>query len=434
MKKNAILFFTLVGLLTFTYLFQEKGLWSKKLKTSTTLLEIPELDSIIFKDGSISLRPSPVIDNLKFPADIQAVDRFLKMLQSIVVKKEIQYDEKIYKNYFAPDALRLKVRRSNLQEIEFFLGEMVPSSEDFYWLEKKDNESKLFIASFEESLRSGETQYYNPGDKYKHLSQMLDLTSDTFFLSNVFSEVEISHTSTIKFVPKDLSSFEIPLDKESLLKIIPDYSFSWNLERIELLKKSLMNLKSTKIIQKHEKSEQVMEFIFNLNNGQKIPAKLLKSIGSDPVYYIQKDESSLWHVLNLAVGDLFLFPKEDFWLKKISFDSKNNQINTLTLKQFKNLRSFDVSKELSYAVKSLLDLLMARAPWIQADRISRLTNKDPVLGLENMEINFMGLNLFLTQKNDEIMIINKSKGYVLHYYLTDERKNHKIKFKIEEYN
>jgi hypothetical protein len=434
MKKNAFLFSILVVLLTFTYLFQEKGLWSKKLKTSTSLLEIPELDSIIFKDGSISLRPSPTVDNLKFPADIHAIDRFLKMLQSIVVKKEIQYDEKTYKNFFAADALRLKVRRSNLQEIEFFLGEMVPSSEDFYWLEKKDNESKLFIASFEESLKNGETQYYNPGDKYKHLSQMLDLTSDTFFLSNVFLESEISQTMTIKFLPKDLSSFEIPLDKDSQVKILPDHSFSWNLERIELFKKSLMNLKSNKIIPKLEKSDQVMDFLLNLSNGQKISFKLLKSIASDSAYYIQKDNSPLWYVLNLAAGDLFLFPKEDFWLKKLVFDSQSTQSKTLILKQLKDHRSFDISKELSSDLKALLDLLMAKAPWSQADRISLLKKKDPLYVLKNLEINFKGLNLFLTQKNDEIIIINHSQNYVLHYYLTDERKNHKIKFNLEEYN
>ena len=148
-------------------MFQEKGLWSKKLKSHTTFLEMKELDSISFKDGSISFKPTPMIENLKFPADANALDRFLKMLQSIVIKKEIQIDETTYKNYFSPDAHRIKVRKNNLVELEFILGEPAPGTEEFYWLEKKDNVSTVFIASFEEVLRNGVPMFLDSSSSTK---------------------------------------------------------------------------------------------------------------------------------------------------------------------------------------------------------------------------------------------------------------------------
>jgi hypothetical protein len=433
MKKNAILFFILISLLTFTYLFQEKGLWSKKLKSQTTFLEMKELDSISFKDGSISFKPTPMIENLKFPADSNALDRFLKMLQSIVIKKEIQIDETTYKNYFSPDAHRVKVRKNNLVELEFILGEPVPGTEEFYWLEKKDNVSTVFIASFEEALRNGESQYYNPGDKYKHLTQMLDLSSETFFLPNIFPEGDLNHFASITFYPKELTPFEIPLNTEMQQKIKPEFSLTWNVERIEIFKQGLSKLKATSLVRKLENAETILEMTLTTLNNQKASFKIYKAKESDSSFFLQKDESPLWFSLGVGVQDLFIVPKEDFWLKKISFENKVPKSSDLILKQSKNSLTLSYSPNPSPALVPLLDLVYSKSPWNQADRISPLRKNDPLLLINPLELNMDGLNLFLTHKNDEIILINKKDGYVLHYYLTNERAHHKIKFNLEEY-
>jgi len=433
MKKNAILFFILISLLTFTYLFQEKGLWSKKLKSQTTFLEMSELDSISFKDGIINFKPTPMIENLKFPADLNALDRFLKMLQSIVIKKEIHIDDNTYKNYFSPDAHRIKVRKNNLAELEFILGEPVPGTEEFYWLEKKDNVSTVFIASFEEALRNGESQYYNPGDKYKHLTQMLDLSSETFFLPIIFPEGDLSQFASITFFPKELTPFDIPLNTEMQQKIKPEFSLNWNVERIEIFKQGLSKLKATSLVRKLDNAETILGMTLTTVNHQKANFKIYKAKDSETSFFLEKDESPLWFSLGVGVQDLFFIPKEDFWLKKLPFENKISKSFDLALKQSKKTLTVNYSSNSSPGLLPLFDLVFSKSPWSQADRISPLRKNDPLFLMNPLELNINGLNLFLTHKNDEIILINKTDGYVLHYYLTNERAHHKIKFNLEEY-
>jgi hypothetical protein len=392
-----------------------------------------ELDSINLKDGMINFKPFPKIENLKFPADAKALDRFFKMLQSIVLKKEIQIDAKTYKNYFSPDAKRIKIRKNNLSEVEFILGEPVPGTEDFYWLEKNDNLSKFYIASFEEALRNGEAQYYNSGDKYKHLNEMLDISSETFFYPMIINEEELPQLASIKFLPKDIASFEFPLSLEEQKIIKPEFSLFWNTERIEIFKQGLAKLKATSLVRKLDHADVILELFLTTTQNQKTHLKIFKMKDSDSSFFIEKDDSPLWYALGLGVQDLFLVPKEDFWLKKIPLDIKALKSFDIILKQSKKSLIVNHSISSSSTLKALLDLLFSKSPWTQADRISPLTKNDPIFSMNPLELNIEGLNLFLTQKNDEIILINKTDGYVFHYYLTNERTNHKIKFNLEEY-
>jgi hypothetical protein len=168
-------------------------------------------------------------------------------------------------------------------------------------------------------------------------------------------------------------------------------------------------------------------------NNQKASFKIYKAKESDTSFFLQKDESPLWFSLGVGVQDLFIIPKEDFWLKKISFENKVPKSSDLILKQSKNSLTLSYSPNPSPALVPLLDLVFSKSPWSQADRISPLRKNDPLLLINPLELNMDGLNLFLTHKNDEIILINKKDGYVLHYYLTNERAHHKIKFNLEEY-
>ncbi len=159
MKKNIIYFTILIILLTFTYFFQELKFWDKKNSSLTKNLKINEIDSIYFSKSQIDLKPTPTLRPYDFSVDLQVLNNYLNFLSYIDLKKELDYSNEKFSIYFTNEK-RIKIRKSNLLEISFILGDQVPGEEEFYWLESIGNKKRLYIASYNEKIPEGQNKYY----------------------------------------------------------------------------------------------------------------------------------------------------------------------------------------------------------------------------------------------------------------------------------
>ncbi|MFZ4714140.1 MAG: hypothetical protein ACOYL6_10525 [Bacteriovoracaceae bacterium] len=424
MKKNVTLFLILIGLLTFTYFFQEIGFWNPKPKSLAKNLALTEIDSLSFKDGNINLKPSAIIEDLNFPADGGALARYLTALSYVAVKKEMKYDSQSFKNYFSPDAKRLRIRKANLLEIELILGEKVPGEEAFYWLEKKGDETKLYIANYEEAMNSGESKYMSDGEKYQHIEQLLDISSTIFFQPELFSKSEMNSIVSLSYQDGEISAFTVPWNTKGNFDSV--HGLVWNHDKIKMCKDQLLGLKGQAIKNRIDSADLLANLEFKFSSGVTRKLKLFHEEKGEGGFYIEREGTSLWFQLPLGQEGCFLMTEQDYWKKSLPLQTSQPLI---LLSKGKKLELSEKAKESG----PLFNLLFSKSPFNEADRLSFTQKKEPLLLQPGLNIEWGALKLFLTQKKDEILLMNKKDGYILHYYLTPERKKLNMSFEEKDY-
>jgi len=421
MKINALLFLVLVSLLTFTYFFQEKKIWTKYAEEN----EVGKL--VDFPIQKISL---PNIKAEKKAAKWFNGEQLLshqlfekleeRLLQIKLIKILDQIDQKVLDG-----SLSFKIN-----DHLFKLGEISIDKESFYvYRDGKIFLGKIDGASAGVSLSEADIEE----DKLEELKSLMSMPSESYaenhlirYYENFFPEKVLLHRDGAEAYELNFannSTSPLPLKGIEVHKDIKS-KFMSHLNQIQIKKEFTLNelkkFKRLAVINFRQKNSKLTLWEIWQKNRESADAILI-----DP------DKKKAF-MINGQSLKLFFLNVQDYWDKKIIPSDKFKNFENLKFELSQNeknekLEVFNreplvfkasTSKMNQEHLGELLHLLFNLGPFDQADRISQLTSSERGQFLDRifLKIKIMGQNLICFLKNGELIAVNLDLGIKFHFY------------------
>lgn len=320
--RNLLLFFTLVGLITFVYFFEEKKTVNEiaqkvkreELFNTKELGDLKELSSSVLR---ITFDKQKIISENGIEVSSKKVDEFLQNLQKINVQRIFTDEEVASIGEFKTHAqFNLKFSSG---DISLELGDPLSFDTSFYLRVITKNSMKIVIARYTgELLANIAIDPSSVNDKNKNLApwfelkRLFSLTSRYFLVDNPFEQLDISNI-IIKTFRTPVYELDF-INKTTNPKILDGLSYREN-----SFTSYLLNIKSMKAlnVEKMSLAPQMEVATVQISNDELIIYK--KYLGKNSYFIKQND------VIFEIKGDDFrnlISPLQNFWNKKLSLSAE----------------------------------------------------------------------------------------------------------------
>ena len=424
MKKNIILFGVVVVLLGLTYVFQEKRSEKEYIESQTrdqiikeeiTHLKLPHVEAE--KKGESWWSGNVLMSHNSFK-------QIGKKLKDIHKVKDIQGE---YKNYF-PHPIVFEVNHE-----VWSIGDLSLDKQAFY-ISRGD---KIMLAEIVgESTELTQHEEEIAGIKLNELVTSMSKSFDElkenqlfrFFPDLPFDRIVLSAEGSLPF---ELDFIHNKTHPEPIPGIRPHRDLKAKF--FSLL--TQMTIRQEVPYDKNLKFKKLGEVQFK-NDKKRVTWSLwLKSEKSADAYIID-DESKRAFLMVGGTLRIFFIQLQDYWDKKIippaSFQTFT-RLNTEFVQGAKSAKvmvlnreplAFEVSgyKVEQLKMEQLFQVIFNLGPRDQGDRVSNLskTERQQVLSEDHLRVEVMGQNLVMWRKTQELIVVNLTQGYKVHFNILDE--------------
>lgn len=425
MKKNSLLFLTLVLLLTVTYFFQEKKAEDAFTESITRDQVIaPPFESMEIPAGKLSKRDGKWYAGEELLSH-NLMNQIEKKLTEIKRVKTIHGGD--WGDYFS-EPLSFKVN-----SVAYTLGSMSLDKKGFYFARDKS----IMLARIH-----GESQELTTNEdeidaiKLKELKNLLTTSKNELSEKQLFRFYKSLPLARVVIKPEDRLEYEIDFQKNQTLP--PPFP---GISPHDKLQEKFLSL-LTQVTIKEETSFP--------------PKNLFKKLGS--LRLLEEDESlewELWLKSDSSADVLVLDPKakrvfeviggtvrifftslQDYWDKKVIPPKEFSTFQRLPLTLIqgsKEARVFVINSEplrfestgfkvQEERMNEILRLLFNLQPYDQAQRVSPLTKseKKQILSEDHLRIRTWEEEILFWNKGQEIILVNLTRGFKAHFFKRED--------------
>ena len=439
MKKNFLLFFLLVGLLTFTYYKEELGRYYQEAQNNkqSGLLKgnIERIQEVRFKDYTILLDGPKRIKGHQLPVSQKKLDQFFYRLSHLKIQRRIHLSE------LALDERKvieegLNHRLSFLftdKEIIYELGAKIRFGKAFYMrIQEKSKEGELLLSKvlicFDSAPRF---EAYDPQNKtdagpYLKVVSLFSQEESSFHEFHLFQQFPLFTWAQVDNVRN--RRFDILMEKFQT-----DPSIYQGIEYVgqefEEFYQRLKSFKANRLFpHKDVLSKKVSTIRWKgITDGE---LSLWRRYGKREGYFVPHQK--IIYELSPPSGSLFFYNVQDFWLKRpLSQETGDNIALSFKLKGGQREESFYIPVSKEFKVKALnpkahphvpsfqkLFLLIFGAnPKQQAQRVQKITPqiKDMFSRQIPLTMEILGRKLHFLSLKDEVLLWDQSTHLVFYY-------------------
>ncbi len=417
MKRNLTLFGILLGLLLFTYFYEELG-QREEIKEQQKREELfsstafGTLHKLILPQAEFTFDPSsPVIQvgEHRLRGDAEKIKSLLDLLGSLRVESVLEpaeIEKRGIKTFMGESPLKT-IFHFEKGQIEFTLGERLEVSDGFYVHVLTPLETKYAIVT---TQKKEQEVYWKQGDaagrEYRHLRNLLSQSNSSFYnLSLLRSKVELASVSVSN---------------------LRNRSFTLDFNQMTTDPAPLAGLSVSK------QAMESFEVMLNSLEGQKLiapidPAKLTDSIATMALTS-KSSERAIWEVYRRYDGELgpFLLMKGDHLIYKLGPNALRAFFsNVQEFWDLRPLHGLSASEEAGIATVSVrgesakMHFPASLKPYFfnQAERVSHRSVDDDIWArhfAELFSLDFQGQRFLVKLYERELMVENEKNG--LRYY------------------
>ncbi|MCP4912197.1 MAG: hypothetical protein GY909_03680 [Oligoflexia bacterium] len=389
MKKNGILFLILVGLLTFTYFFQELGDIKKveETKVNQNIVNTELMGDLIeLKNSHVTLKrdKNKVFRTEKnHPVDPRKLSAFLEALSDLRVKETIDEINSSNEKDFFPSENNFLEFRFQRGKMKFILGNKLAFNQNFYVKIIENKKVKYVIA---ENLTAAQTAYrqeeaHNNDSRYNKFIQLLNWQAKQFREARVFGQQGLakSELKAIEIKNNRNIPFQIRFNEGSTFpeppKSVGIYSTMLNI----FLEKALKLHGFDSYVREEELSDEVSTLMYILNDNRYYKFTLFKKYGNREGYFFADEKMKVVFEAGKRQAELFfahvqevwdLIPyrnQEDLSLINIGFGSEERQVALSFGNTFKAKTVGSKDEAVNKSFFHLSELLGKRADYLIFD-------------------------------------------------------------------
>lgn len=389
MKKNGILFLILVGLLTFTYFFQELGDIKKveDTKVNQNIVNaglMGELIGLQNQHVTLTRDENKVFRTLnKHPVDPRKLSAFLESLSDLRVKESIDEINSSNEKEFFPSEDNFLEFTFEKGKMKFILGNKLRFNQNFYVKIIENGQTKYVIA---ENLTAAQTAYrqeeaHNNDSRYNKFIQLLNWRNKQFREARVFGQkgLEKSQLKAIEVKNNRNIPFQIRFNEGSTFpeppKSVGIYSTMLNI----FLEKALKLHGFDSYVRENALSEEVSTLMYILKDDRYYRFTLFKKYGDREGYFFADEKQNVVFEAGKRQAELFfahvqevwdLRPhrnKEDLKLISIGFGNEQRQVALSFANTFKAKTVGSKDEAVNKSFFHLSELLGKRADYLIFD-------------------------------------------------------------------
>jgi hypothetical protein len=400
--KNFGLFILLIGLICFTYYFEEvKGINQNIIKTDKQRLikEFNQFDKLKTDQYIVEKKKQDmnewIVGNLNYPASAQLLKDFSHILENINITGKVSSDNE--SDYFKQTKVSFTLFKGE-QAFEYILGDVSSLTGKFYVKRLKD--SKVYICQddsrFSGPYKSGLDQRLR---KYMRLKLILTGKNDLFIERKLFQHIDLNQVSKLKIDGKHNRWFEVDIKNGSTVP--PKYA-PLKYKKIPEVVQFLFDkaiVKNLLLGGQSILSNPVSEM--KISHGNQISsAKLYAGLNGKYGRYVKFKNLNYIFELDETSAMIFNTHVQDFWNKKFLLD-----VDFSKMEDFQYQLSFDGDKYYHFEVKNLDKFDIA----ILNEEVSSI-NKNLMNFMFNLIFNLVDFKE--AKYVEEITKINKSQLYL----------------------
>jgi len=448
MKKNLSLTFVLVALIAFVYWKEELGGQKRKSieekNKQAVSVQMEDLLSLQLPNASLIKEGNRLLTSkTKLPSSTKLLQEMITILHGLNIVRTFNTEEiKTLKesDLFGPQTLAFSFDFPG-HHYAYRLGNALKLGQSFYVEMIHNQEKKLVLANdtspMEGIYKDNEQLFYQ---KYHRLRILLSLNEEAFidrriFLTLIqkqFKESDIQSIAIKNFRNRPFSvNFKQSKTQPELLAGI-----KFNTDESKKFLQELFNLEADKLYQRPVTERKYLKNELSVMNikfeNQNVEIHLFKKFQNRPGIFLYTNLDSHIYELNSQKGRPFFSNVQDFWEKKIHWDEDiglKDEFFTLQFSPDKKIplvipkqQNFEVKLDPNHgpqyknmavkqdAFKGLFTMLLGMGKFVQADRVSPLTNsEEEILNDSKNRLNI----LILTAPQNKIRLIRKADEIIL---------------------
>ncbi len=435
MKKNIVLLFILIGLLSVAYYFEELQAYKKYIaqrkkielfsrKDANSLYSITYPYFKIIKDKG---NKGYIIAENNLPVNTTKVNALIKTLSKINIQrviKENEYQDSFFKN--KKERFKLKFKD---KFIELIIGKKLRFNDSFYIQIETNKDKKIIIASYQgPRLRLYTKNNHQNEERYLLIKTLFNAKEENFYDTKIITNKNWN-TSKLDVFSRYNKSFSINFNTIKTNPLIKN-NLQYKREKFIKTKNYLNNMKA-----------ETLYFPFNIKkldkyaghikihdkNGNIINLKLYRKLGSLKGNFILSDKSKYLFEVNQRTARIFFESHQNFWKIKdksweeikdfsISFkrDKKSIPLRLLNQKKFllshlnKKYKKLEIRQT---EFKKLLSMLNKRADFVRFKNKKEKDNTDTIYLKKN------NITTKVFTENKQLIFENQTYGYRLIHYI-----------------
>lgn len=338
MKKNIILFITLVLLIAFVYQFEEKRTTDKKNQEEEKALlfdpqKLGEISSIEFINTKL------VGYNGKFyttkrhhSVDTNKLQYIFNILSGIRIKRMLDKEEILkvgIDNFFPDEKLKLKFI-FQYDEVEFFLGKKLEYNRSFYMkVKNKDRTSYIIAHDIVPILGTHlKEDYHRSTDNYLRIKSILYLDESFFYNTYLFPkkrQMKKEKAPNLFFWKKIAinnirhKNMQIDFKNKSTHPAIISGP-SYNLKAFNQYHNELLNLDAEELIFDYDKLQlqnKLAQIKLMGPSNHQIKLELYRKYKNKSGFFVKRKNDEPLYRFKQSVTKVFYKKLQDFWNKSI---------------------------------------------------------------------------------------------------------------------
>jgi hypothetical protein len=433
-KKNVFLFLALVGLLTFTYYFEEVGGIKKREaeRISKALFQdqnLGEITAINFPFAKLIRRGEEFFTGEKnLPVDPDKLQEVLDIIAGVQSLSVLKVDPgKVKRSHFFPSDTYKFSFEFRGGKLSYILGKKLDYSRDFYMEVISGGEKRVVVArdtTAAMGIYDPKKMKRDPG-KFERLKRIILFQEDAYYNLKPLKNFK-GKALKIAVENKRNKAFSIDITKFSSTPPVIG-RLKYDEQAITKYLDWLKNFEGKRIHLKWKKTDLldlVSKIEITRDEGEPITMSLYNQWGNKKGHYLSvTGEKGLYQ---LAPGSLknFYANVQDFWFKRALPAKKGEEIK-LSFKDGNKI-SFKIISGRPFRVESnsgkeklsqksfhkLISLLIG-----QAKRVSKKEDGPYSWGNNLLKISLGNLALNIYQENDELLLLSEKDQTVFHYKL-----------------
>ena len=432
MKKNVFLFLALVGILTFTYYYEELGGIKKREaeRISKALFQdqdLGEITAINFPFARLTRRGDDFFTGEKnLPVDPEKLQQVLDIIAGVQSLSVLKADpEKIKRSHFFPNDTYKFSFEFRGGKLSYILGKKLDYSQDFY-MEVISGGEKNIVVARDTTAAMG---IYDPKKmkrdpaKFERLKRIILFHEDAYYNLKPLKNFT-GKAFKIAVENKRNKAFAIdPINFSSTPPVIG--RLKYDEQAITTYLNWLKSFEGKRIHLKWDKADlkdPVSKITLSRKEGESIILSLYNQWGNKKGYYLSvSGEKGLYQLAPSSIKK-FYANVQDFWFKRALPAKKGEEIK-LSFKDGKKI-SFKILNGRPFRVESisgkeklsqksfhkLISLLIG-----QAKRVSKKEDGPYTWDNNLLKITLGNLALSIYQENDELLLLSEKDQTVFHY-------------------
>lgn len=346
MKKNIILSGVLLFLFGVAYLLEEHDKEERDYKKEGRLLSRSFSENLIkietFKTKVHFVNKSLFVDVLekKYPADIDIIEKILKHLKNLKVKRVIgknELSDSVLEKIFLKGQYFFDITSKD-EVNKLIIGAPLSYSKEFYVKHVYKNETRIYIVediTIDGKAYSQETGYKNQKN-FEFLKEISNAPYDSFISKKIFHSPK--KLKAISITPFNRKGIKVDFEK---LKTDPS-----PYKKIKISKKRSKEFLSAFFLMKasgvYFKPDLKLLNIFkssillNYDNGAKQVIKYYRRYGNLKGHYIFFEGRNILYEIDKSVTAFFFYNVQDFWDTRLPTNFINKEIELIFKKEGKS--------------------------------------------------------------------------------------------------